>query len=74
MMHWFDGWHGGWMWVWWIVGIVAVAGAIWAVTRAGRRDGGRGTHRSAEDILKERYARGEIDRDEYESRLRDLRS
>jgi putative membrane protein len=29
---------------------------------------------TAEDILKKRYARGEIQKDEYEAKLRDLRN
>ena len=75
-MHWGDGygWHAGWMWVWWVLGIVVVAALVWGMVRAGRRRGRDGTgEASAEEILKERYARGEIDGDEYQARLRDLR-
>jgi uncharacterized membrane protein len=45
---------------------------VWAIGRAnaGRP---RPTAESAEEILKQRYARGEIDRDEYHRRLTDLR-
>jgi len=36
--------------------------------------GGQGPHgESPETILKQRYARGDLDRDEYERRLSDLR-
>jgi putative membrane protein len=52
----------------WLLIIVAIgAGAWWLVrgTTAHRRDG-------ALDVLRERYARGEISREEYESRRRDL--
>jgi putative membrane protein len=50
---------------------VMVAGIIVAIrwlasqTRAPRSD-------RARDVLRERYARGEIDRDEFEARKRDL--
>jgi len=33
----------------------------------------RSTEESAEQILKRRYARGEIDREDYERRLDDIR-
>jgi hypothetical protein len=33
----------------------------------------RSTEESAEQILKRRYARGEIDREDYERRLNDIR-
>jgi uncharacterized membrane protein len=34
---------------------------------------GNGASESPQEILKRRYARGEIDKDEYEKRLQDLR-
>jgi putative membrane protein len=52
----------------WLLFIVAlVAGAWWLVRSVAphRRD-------NALSILRERYARGEISREEYESRRRDL--
>ncbi len=58
--------------LWWIIGIVLIVALVWAVARPTTRndhDGGP----SAEEILKRRYAKGEIDKDEYESRLQDLR-
>lgn len=67
--------HGG----WWLIGLllmVAFWGAvIWLVVVATRRLGG-GTdvaRGSAEAILAERFARGEIDADEYRTRLSALR-
>ncbi|MDZ7768147.1 MAG: SHOCT domain-containing protein [Woeseiaceae bacterium] len=56
------------MWLWWAVAIAIVVGIVWAVRRSA---GNTGT--SAEELLKRRYAQGEIDKDEYEKRLRDLR-
>jgi uncharacterized membrane protein len=50
-------------------GIAAVLGIRW-LARAGR--GSR--HDPAVAILRERYARGEISREEFEARLRDLES
>jgi putative membrane protein len=68
------GWFGmGFGSLFWIILIIAVVGlAVWAIGRAnaGRP---RPTAESAEEILKQRYARGEIDRDEYHRRLTDLR-
>ena len=59
----------------WIIGIVVLAVVIWLLVRTvnqqnNRIDSGRDT--SALDILKERYARGEIDKVEYEEKKKDL--
>ena len=46
-------------------------GAVYLATRVSRQDGGSagsGSPPSAEDILEQRFARGEIDRDELEAR------
>ncbi len=54
--------------IFWVLVIVAVGVLVWWLIgqpRAPRRD-------SALDILRERYARGEIDRNEFEARRRDL--
>ncbi len=45
---------------------------VWAVTRAAGEQPGL-TEGTPEQILKRRYARGELDRDDYEGRLSDLR-
>lgn len=60
----------------WILVLAALACVVFMVAR--KPGGGRATRLprtgdSAEEILRQRFARGEIDRDEYESLLRDLR-
>jgi len=53
-----------------IVALVVLGKYIW-----GPRTGeGRVSDKSALDLLKERYARGEIERDEFEQKKRDLKS
>jgi putative membrane protein len=68
-----DGWGGGWMWLTgllWLLVIVALAGLIvWLILRANQPTGGSAsTTDSARRILAERFARGEIDADEYARR------
>lgn len=78
-MHWSGGhWLMGGMWLGWLLVIVVLAALIWLIARAatdtGRRGGGlQDGGRTPKQVLKERYARGEIDRAEYEQRLADLR-
>ena len=66
---------GGWWWLWgtlmMIVVLAAIALVVWLIVRSVQS--GAGGARSARDILSERYARGEIDTDEYEDRLSKLR-
>jgi putative membrane protein len=64
----------GWIFMilWWvliIVGIVALVKWVVTLSGAGGRSGGEGR---ALDILKERYARGEIDEQEFQKKKRDL--
>ncbi len=60
----------GWMWIWPVVFLVVAALIIRAlVAPAHQRNGAK----TPEDILKERYARGEIDKDEYNTRRAELR-
>lgn len=75
-MHWGigDGHMGfGWMGLWWLVGAAFVAALLWALLRRGRRPAS-GRPESAEEILKRRYASGELDRDTFEHMLSDLRN
>ena len=78
-------WGGDWMgWgfgfallhlVWWVVLIAAGALAIrWVLREAGGRGTSEAARDAAEGILRERFARGEIDQREYENRLRVLGS
>ena len=77
-MHDWNMWWGGggmllgplWMIVWLVVIVVGVA----ALVRWFGGVGGdvRTPTRSARDILDERYARGEIDREEYMKRKQDM--
>lgn len=64
------GWYGGGivMLVFWILFIGLI---VWVV----RETSSRHTHRSSSaalDILKERYARGEISKEEFEEKKKDL--
>jgi putative membrane protein len=65
--------HMGWMWLWWIVGLGLLVLLVWAVARAAGSPSPPRGEDSPETILKRRYARGEVDREEYERRLTDLR-
>jgi len=71
---WNPGWHMGGMALWWLIGLAVVVGFAWWIARMGGSSGaGSAGDASPETILKRRYARGEIDREEYERRLSDLR-
>ena len=85
-MMWGNGWHGmGWNgigWGGWLMMILIVA-AVWAaVVVAGiaifrsirNRGAGASTTADAARTLDERFARGEIDTDEYEARREALRA
>jgi putative membrane protein len=62
----------GFMWLSWVLLVVFIA---WVVLRwAPARGNAAGVDQeSPEQILKRRYARGEIDKEEYDRRLNDLR-
>lgn len=59
------------VWVLIIVGIVALI--KWLMSQA-RQGGGSGDEKSPLEILKERYAKGEMDRREFEEKKKDLMS
>lgn len=59
-----------------IINILLVVFFIFLIVRLFRRSGAsnwRSWSSSAEDILKERYAKGEISKEEYEDRINTLR-
>jgi putative membrane protein len=76
MMDW--GGSGSWAW-WWMLPMMVfmtmlIAAVVWAfitATRSGRTSFPR--DHTAEDVLHERFARGEIEADEYRERLETLR-
>jgi putative membrane protein len=73
-MHWNGygwGWHMAGMWIFWILLIVVIVLLFRWLGVPGR--GPEAPRESAEEILKKRYARGEIDKEEFDRRLTDLR-
>jgi len=68
------GWHdGGWGIVWMVLSWGVIIALVWAALRAFTRDGDRReAPRDPKDVLAERFAKGEIDPDEYQDRLRVL--
>ena len=64
-------WHMGWMWIFLVALIVLI---VWLVQRPSTSSQPpTESGMSAEDILKRRYARGEISKEEYERKLQDVR-
>jgi putative membrane protein len=59
------------MWLFWLAIFVIVALAIHLAVRSMKKSEPR--RESPQEILKRRYARGEIDREEYERAMEDLR-
>lgn len=73
-MNWCDhmnwGWVGGLMMILWIA---ILAGIIYWVVRTARKGGNQTIQtESAIDILKKRYARGEISKEEFEEKKKNL--
>ena len=70
-----------WMWGAWGFGMMVMMLVFWGLVIAGivlatrwlAGQGERSRSDRALDILRERYARGEIDKDEFEAKQRDLR-
>ena len=86
-MHWDNGWHegpGGWAWMMMaLFMVVFLSGGIWIITNMIRHQGSvsgpSGTPAAPaitgpEDILHERFARGDIDVEEYHHRLDAIRA
>ena len=76
MMGW--GYGMGWLWhiimiAFWIAVIVGIIFLIrWLVISAGAGGGAARSEDSALEILKRRYARGEINKEEFEEKKKDL--
>ena len=62
------GFGGGFMWLFWILLIIVVVWALKATAFSDRKDGR--TNQSPLEILQERFARGEIDEEEFERKRR----
>ena len=60
----------GFMWIFWVVAIVIVFSFAWSYYGEGK--GSENSAPSALDVLKQRYARGEINKEEYEQKRKDL--
>lgn len=76
MMYAHDGtmWFGGgFMWLFWILIIVAIVVAVKFVVGGSPGSSSSGNSESAMDILKRRYAEGEIDEAEFERRSKQLK-
>jgi putative membrane protein len=79
MMWDYGGGWGAWMFLVMLVFVVAIVVAVVFLVR-GVTTQGQAPHSSSsegpspKDILKRRYAAGEIDREEFQQRLRDLES
>jgi len=71
------GWDagGGWlmMGIGMLIWVALIALVVWLVIRAVGQGPGGGGSESAEALLRRRYASGEIDAEEYQSRLETLR-
>ena len=72
-----NGFGWGMMGVGWVMGFILIGVLVWAIVQATSRSSEPAaptSARSAEAILADRFARGEIDDDEYRRRLDTLRA
>ena len=69
-MMYFDGW--GWMWILWIVIIGLVVWGVIALVKHTSSTSNTSQKSNPLEIAKERYARGEITKEEFEQIKKDL--
>ena len=71
-------WGWGGMWIGWIIWLVIIAAIIWVVAslvgRSKRGEENAHPTESAMDILKKRYAKGEITKEQFDQMKKDLGS
>jgi putative membrane protein len=68
-----QGFMGGFMWIFWIAVIVGIVFLVkWIVQQS--RTGEGSSEQNSLEILKKRYARGEIDKEEFEQKKKGLLS
>lgn len=80
MMWWGDGWSSAaWGWfslmhvLWWLLVIAGIVGVVrWVLQASARGKKGRSGEDRALEILRERFARGEISQEEFDERKRVL--
>ena len=65
-------WFGGWMIIFWIALVGLIVWGVVAWTRNRPPESSVGDKRSPLDIAKERYAKGEISKEEFEKIEKDL--
>lgn len=70
---WHHGWGGGWWWVLFpLMWAALIAGVVWIARSSGGWRRFDAPPETALDILERRFARGEIDADEYRARRETL--
>ncbi len=73
-------WNGPWghMWWGWIIWLIVIAVVIWAIVTLVNRSqpppSSPPQQETAMEILKKRYARGDISKEEFQEKKRDLES
>ena len=72
-MHGFGGMGLGMVWCW-IIGAFILVAIVWLVSRYFGQNSPINQSKSALDILKERYARGEIDKEKFEEKKSQISS
>ena len=68
-MHWFEGQYWGMHTIWWVIWVVFM---IWVFFTPWDIPGQKTKRETPLDLLKKRYARGEISKEEYNSIREDL--
>lgn len=68
-MHWFEGHYWGMHIIWWVIWVIFI---IWIFATPWDIPGQRTKRETPLDLLKKRYAKGEISKEEYEDIKRTL--